>query len=161
MTLFWELPFFGTCRQNQSAKGVVTVICQTRGHEKLETWKFFLFVKDGWNTQGVYFMVRKIIFDNKEVILASLNTNSGGKRRNEMNDSLVKWWNLWRNSSGNRNANFRKFWIRNSLMPLSMCTKFQINQIILTLFSGMWDRNTPPPPSRWKSGRMPWAIGLS
>ena len=26
-------------------------------------------------------------------------------------------------------------------MPFIMCTKFQINQIILTLFSGMWDRN--------------------
>ena len=33
---------------------------------------------------------RKIIFDNKKVILASLNANSGGKHRNTMNHSLVK-----------------------------------------------------------------------
>ena len=26
-------------------------------------------------------------------------------------------------------------------MPLIMCAKFQINQIILTLFSGVWDKN--------------------
>ena len=26
-------------------------------------------------------------------------------------------------------------------MPLIICTKFQINQIILTLFSVVWDKN--------------------
>ena len=26
-------------------------------------------------------------------------------------------------------------------MLLIMCTKFQVNQIILTLFSGVWDKN--------------------
>ena len=41
-------------------------------------------------------------------------------------------------------ANFLKFCIINSLMPLIMCTKFQINQIILTLFSGVWDKNPTP-----------------
>ena len=25
-----------------------------------------------------------------------------------------------------------------------MCTKFQINQVILTLFSGVWDKNPTP-----------------
>ena len=40
--------------------------------------------------------------------------------------------------------NFLKFGILNSLMPLIMCTKFQINQIILTLFSGVWDKNPTP-----------------
>ena len=29
-------------------------------------------------------------------------------------------------------------------MPLIMCTKFQTNQIILTLFSGVWDKNPSP-----------------
>ena len=29
----------------------------------------------------------------------------------------------------------------NSLMPLITCTKFQINPIILPLFSGMWGKN--------------------
>ena len=29
-------------------------------------------------------------------------------------------------------------------MLLIMCTKFQINRIILTLFSGMWDKNPLP-----------------
>ena len=29
-------------------------------------------------------------------------------------------------------------------MPLIMCTKFKINQIILTLFSGVWDKNPTP-----------------
>ena len=33
---------------------------------------------------------------------------------------------------------------KNSPMPLIMCTKFQINQIILTLFSGVWDKNPIP-----------------
>ena len=37
-----------------------------------------------------------------------------------------------------------KFCILNSLMLLIMCTKFQINQIILTLFSGLWDKNPTP-----------------
>ena len=37
-----------------------------------------------------------------------------------------------------------KFRILNSLMPLIMCTKFQINRIILTLFSGVWDKNPTP-----------------
>ena len=41
-------------------------------------------------------------------------------------------------------ANFLKFCILNSLMPLIICTKFQINQIILTLFSGVWDKNPIP-----------------
>ena len=45
------------------------------------------------------------------MILASLNTNSEGKHRNAMNRSLL------------------------------MCTKFQINQVIVTLFSGVWDKN--------------------
>ena len=26
-------------------------------------------------------------------------------------------------------------------MPLIICTKFQINQVIVTLFSGVWDKN--------------------
>ena len=38
-------------------------------------------------------------------------------------------------------ANFLKFCILNILMALIMCTKFQINQTILTLFSGVWDKN--------------------
>ena len=29
-------------------------------------------------------------------------------------------------------------------MLLIMCTKFQINRIILTLFSGVWDKNPLP-----------------
>ena len=29
-------------------------------------------------------------------------------------------------------------------MPLFMCTKFQINRIILTLFSGVWDKYPIP-----------------
>ena len=29
-------------------------------------------------------------------------------------------------------------------MPLIMRTKFQTNQIILTLFSGVWDKNPTP-----------------
>ena len=29
-------------------------------------------------------------------------------------------------------------------MLLIMCTKFQINRIILTLFSGVWDKNPTP-----------------
>ena len=37
-----------------------------------------------------------------------------------------------------------KFCILNSLMPLIMCTKSQIKRIILTLFSGVWDRNPIP-----------------
>ena len=41
-------------------------------------------------------------------------------------------------------ANFLKFCILNSLMPLIMCTKFQINQIILTLFSGCGIKIPPP-----------------
>ena len=41
-------------------------------------------------------------------------------------------------------ANFPTFCSLNSLMPLIMCTKFQINQIILTLFSGVWDKNPTP-----------------
>ena len=29
-------------------------------------------------------------------------------------------------------------------MPLIMRTKFEINQILLTLFSGVWDKNSIP-----------------
>ena len=42
-------------------------------------------------------------------------------------------------------------------MPLIMCTKFQTNQTLLTLFSGVWDKN---PPRSWESRKMPYAIGL-
>ena len=42
-------------------------------------------------------------------------------------------------------------------MPLIMCTKFQTNQMILTLFSGVWDKNSPPVEGR----KMSWAIGLN
>ena len=31
----------------------------------------------------------------------------------------------------------------NNLMPLIMCTKFPKDQIILTLFSRVWDKNPP------------------
>ena len=41
-------------------------------------------------------------------------------------------------------SKFLKFCILNSLMPLIMCAKFQINRIILTLFSGVWDKNPRP-----------------
>ena len=71
------------------------------------------------------------------MILALLNTNSWGKDRNAMNRSLVKRRILKRHISKNRTANFLKFRILNSLMPLIMCTKFQTNQTILTLFSGV------------------------
>ena len=36
------------------------------------------------------FRSEKMIFDNKKVILASLNANSGGKHWNAMNHSLVE-----------------------------------------------------------------------
>ena len=75
------------------------------------------------------------------MILASLNTNCGGKHRNAMNRSLMKRRILWCHISKSRTANFLKFRILNSLMPLIMCSKFQTNQIILTLFSGVWDKN--------------------
>ena len=29
-------------------------------------------------------------------------------------------------------------------MPLIICTKFQISQVIVTLFSGMWGKNPTP-----------------
>ena len=29
-------------------------------------------------------------------------------------------------------------------MPLIMCAKFQIDQVILTLFPGVWDKNVTP-----------------
>ena len=61
-----------------------------------------------------------------------------------MNRSLLKRRTLCRHISKNRPANFLKFCILNSLMPLIMCNKFQINQVILTLFSGMWDKNLTP-----------------
>ena len=64
---------------------------------------------------------------------------------------LRKGKKLWRHISRNRPANFLKCCILNGLMPLIMCTKFQINQMILTLFYGVWDKNTPPPPYLRKS----------
>ena len=42
-------------------------------------------------------------------------------------------------------------------MPLIICTKFQINQVIVTLFSGVWDKN---PTLVSESRKMPKAIGL-
>ena len=41
-----------------------------------------------------------------------------------------------------------------------MCTKFQINRIILTLFSGVWDKNPPSPPVAEKVVKCR-AIGLN
>ena len=41
----------------------------------------------------------------------------------------------------NRTANFLKFCIYNSLIPLIVCAKFQINQVIVTLSSGVCDKN--------------------
>ena len=61
-----------------------------------------------------------------------------------MNRSLMKRRILWPHISNNRAAIFLKFRILNSLMPLIMCTKFQTNQIILTLFSGVLDKNPTP-----------------
>ena len=29
-------------------------------------------------------------------------------------------------------------------MPVITCIKFEINQVIVTLFSGMWDKNPTP-----------------
>ena len=29
-------------------------------------------------------------------------------------------------------------------MPLSVCSKFQINEVIVILFSGVWDNNPTP-----------------
>ena len=43
-------------------------------------------------------------------------------------------------------------------MPLIMCTKFQINRIILTLFSGVWDKNPTPVDEKVVKCRRP--IGL-
>ena len=40
----------------------------------------------------------------------------------------------------NRTAMKQQICIFNSVMLLITCTKFQINQIILTLFSGVWDK---------------------
>ena len=62
------------------------------------------------------------------VILASLNTISRGEHRNAMNRSFMKRRTLWRNICKNRTVNFLKLCILNSIMPLIMCTKFQINQ---------------------------------
>ena len=53
-----------------------------------------------------------------------------------MNCSLVKRPTLWRHISKDKTANFLKFC---SLMPLIIWTKSQINQVILTLLSGVWD----------------------
>ena len=39
---------------------------------------------------GRIILGQKIIYDDKKVILASLNRNSGGKHRNVKNRSLVK-----------------------------------------------------------------------
>ena len=50
-------------------------------------------------------------------------------------------------------ANFLKFCILNSLTPLLMCTKIKINQIILTLFSGVWDKNPTPVAEKVKKCR--------
>ena len=87
-----------------------------------------------------------IILDHKKVILASLNTNSGGKYRNAVNRSRVKIRTLWRHISKNGTASCLKFCILNSLMRnyVITCTRSQINQIILTLSSGVWDKNPTP-----------------
>ena len=78
------------------------------------------------------------------MILASLNANSGGKYRNVTNRSLVERRTLLCHISKNRTENFLKFCILDSLIILIMCTKFQINRIILALFSGVWDKNPSP-----------------
>ena len=39
-------------------------------------------------------------------------------------------------------------------MPLIICTKFQTNQIILTLFSGVWDKNPTPVAEKVVKGRL-------
>ena len=44
-------------------------------------------------------------------------------------------------------------------MPLIMCTKFQINQIMLALFSGVWDKNLTPVAE--KVTKMPYSIVLT
>ena len=54
---------------------------------------------------------------------------------------------LWRHISKDRAANF----------PIITWTKFQINQVILTLFSGVWAKSPPPPPPppSWVMSKMP------
>ena len=59
-----------------------------------------------------------------------------------MNRFLVKRQTLM--TSKHRAANFMKYCILNGLMSLITCTKFQINQVIVTLFSGAWDKNLTP-----------------
>ena len=68
----------------------------------------------------------------------------GGKHRNATNRSLIERGILWRHISKSRKANFLEFCILDSLMPLIMCIKFQINELILTLLSGVWDKNPTP-----------------
>ena len=60
-------------------------------------------------------------------------------------------------SPKNETVNFLKFCILNSLMPFIICTKFEFNQVIVTLFSEVWDKNpTPVVEKNSKCGR---AIG--
>ena len=56
-----------------------------------------------------------------------------------MNHSPVKIRTLLRHISKNRN--FLKFCVLNILMQLTTCTKFHISQTILTMFSGLLDKN--------------------
>ena len=51
------------------------------------------------------------------MILASLNTNSGGKHRNATNRSLIERRILWRHISKIRTQNFFKFRILNPIRP--------------------------------------------
>ena len=73
-----------------------------------------------------------------ELKLCLSNSSRGMERKTEGNQSRNITLRL------TVRANFLKFCILNSLMPLIMCTKFQINQITLTLFSGVWDKNLTP-----------------
>ena len=84
------------------------------------------------------FRSEKMIFDNKTL---ERYESFLRKKTKFMTSYLYK-----------QNCEFLKFRILNNLKPLIMCTKFQISQIILTLFSEVGDKN---PPRSWENHKMP------
>ena len=97
--------------------------------------------------RGVQFGVRETIHDHQIFILYQETRFLGVINGKWQLIPFLEGWSLWRHISKNRTAIYLKFFSFYGFMPIISCTKFGINQIILTLFSMVWAKKSPPLPS--------------
>ena len=99
--------------------------------------------------------------------------DSRDKYRRAMTCSILERKLLWRHISKIRKANKLKFCMFTNIIHTIISTKFQINPLTVTLFSGSGPKDPsplfsvsrpkspPPPPRSWQNLKMPYGIGIS